>query len=356
MGPGEDGFDVAWTVPFLCRGWVELVSRDHPEPLVFAHDGYGFIPQGTEVIRVPVTGLHPGMELRFRAVTESMDDPSVRRTSDWRSLRTLDPAKGHTRFAVWSDTHSQEETIRTLDRITPRDLDFLAWNGDICNDWHEEDALIPTLLHPGGTDFTRGRPMIFNPGNHDVRGTWGFRLPSLVFRPGTKPYRAVRSGPVAILFLNTGEDKPDHHPTFHGRVACQTLREEQALWLKQIIREPAIRDAPFRIVCCHLPLRWIVEKKVYDYDCCSERSRILWHNSLIEWGAQLILSGHTHQFTYLPPEDGFPYAQVIGGGPDPQTSTLIQAEADKKTFKLTVLNLRKEPLLEEKFPALSPSP
>ncbi len=353
MEPCEDGFDVVWTVPCLCRGWVEIETSDDPQPRVFAHDGYGFIPQGTEYIRVPVSGLPPGTELRFRTVTESMADPSDSWTSDWRNLHTLDPAKTHTRFAVWSDTHSQDETIRKLDEITPRNLDFLAWNGDICNDWHEEDALAPTLLHPAGTDFTRGRPMLFNPGNHDVRGAWGFRLPQLVFRPGAKPYRAVRSGPAAVLFLNTGEDKPDNHPTFNGRVTFQTLREEQAQWLQQVIREPAIRDAPYRIVCCHLPLRWIVETKEYDYDRYSERSRVLWHESLVKWGAQLILSGHTHQFTYLPPDEKSPYAQVIGGGPNPETSTLLQAEADKKAFRLTALDLRKNIILQEQFPPLS---
>ncbi|MFO1498160.1 MAG: metallophosphoesterase, partial [Verrucomicrobiota bacterium] len=242
----------------------------------------------------------------------------------------------------WNDTHVNNQTIRQLDRATP-EADFLLWNGDTCNDWTAEDLLVPTLLCPGGCDVTHGRPLFLVWGNHDVRGKYAFQVPALVTTPTHRPFYAFRCGPVAVICLHTGEDKPDGHPSFGGRVAFDSLRQEQAAWLAETIARPEISGAAYRIVFCHIPLRWLDETPP-DYakagfDHYSRRSREAWHHALVRWQAQVVISGHTHHDAWLPASADFPYGQLVGGGPQPNSATWIEANAGPDGLHLQMHDL-----------------
>nr|MCU0795370.1 metallophosphoesterase [Akkermansiaceae bacterium] len=306
---------------------------------------------------VRVAGLKPGKSYRVRAITESADRKQ-KEESEWKEVRTLDPAAVESRFVVWNDTHQNAETLRALSEKSPGG-DFFIWNGDVCNDWHEEAWLKPTLLDPAGCDITQGRPLVMIWGNHDVRGKWAWRLADFIATPEGKPYRAFRSGPVAAICLHTGEDKPDAHPSFGGRVAFEALRREQAEWLEQVIREPEIRDAPYRVVFCHIPLRWKSERNLQaedyangNYDAHSKSSRDAWHEALVKWGAQVVVSGHTHEVAWIPANGEFPYAQITGGGPQPERATWIEGEATQDGLGLTLKNLKGEEVHRADFKPL----
>jgi 3',5'-cyclic AMP phosphodiesterase CpdA len=345
MAPRADGVDVVWSVSRLSRGWVEWdagalrgVARSDP---------FGMVPQGEEVLRARVAGLPPGTEVRVRAITEAVGGERERHVGAWKSARTLDAAASAARIVVWNDTHERDETLRRLHEATPA-ADMLVWNGDLCNDWTRPDALASTVLHPAGLDVSDRRPLAVVVGNHDVRGTWAYRLREVVATPDGTPYWAARVGPVAFVVLHTGEDKPDDHPSFEGRVAFESLRAEQAVWLADAIRRPGIADAPYRVVFCHIPLRWIDETAPdYDgdgYDWFSRMSRDAWHESLVTWGAQLVVSGHTHLPAFLPATDDGPYAQLVAGGPDPdpaadEAATWIELAADESALTVTMRTL-----------------
>lgn len=345
MAPRADGIEAIWAVDRLCTGRVEWESSDGRRGSV-ASNPYGFVPQSADVLRVRLTGLTPGATCRVRAVTRVAGEPEER-PGAWRTFRTLDPAGSQTSFVVWNDTHIHDETIKRLHEVTPQ-ADFLVWNGDTCNDWTSTDLLVPTLLHPGSCDITDGRPLLLTFGNHDVRGPRAFEMPDVVATPSNRPFYAFRSGPVAAICLHTGEDKPDDHPSFSGRVAFDALRREQAAWLADTIRQPGFRDAPYRFVFCHIPLRWL-DESLQDYagkgfDRHSGRSRDAWHESLVAWKTQMIVSGHTHRHAYLPPTNEFPYGQLVGGGPRREGATWIGGRADGEALTLQVHNLEGEVL------------
>jgi len=357
MAPRPDGIEVVWAVSRLSRGWVEWQAADGSHGRS-AETAFGFVPQGDRLVRVRVAGLKPGTEYQIRAVAEAGEAPEAREEGPWRKFRTLDPAAASTRFTVWNDTHQWADTIRKLHQLTPP-TDFLIWNGDTCNDWHQEDWLTPTLLHPGGEDITAGRPLFLTWGNHDVRGKWAFKVPERVATPEGRPYYAFRSGPLAAICLHTGEDKPDAHPSFGGRVAFEALRREQAKWLAEITTRPDLRDAPYRIVFCHIPLRWTTEKPAlaYDqgaYDAFSRASREQWHDSLVKWGTQVIVSGHTHSPALIPATAEFPYAQLVGGGPQPERATIISGTADATELRLICRDLAGKTVHEAAFSPLFP--
>src|SRR5690606_18650267 len=139
-------------------------------------------------------------------------------------------------------------------RIAALDPDLLVWNGDTCNDFDDQDAPMQIVLNPAG-DVSRGwaseRPLLFVPGNHDVRGKRARELSDgLSGWPGETelPYNfALRLGPIALVGLDTGEDKPDAHPVFAGTAAYEPYREAQAAWLKAAVNRPDIAEAPLRI-------------------------------------------------------------------------------------------------------------
>lgn len=348
MAPRAEGVEVVWAVSKLSRGHVEWKGEDGSRGTAGA-DCFGFVPQGDEILRVKVTGLKPGTHYELRSITDSSDGKD-RVEGPWKKFRTLDPAAATTQFVVWNDTHQNEETIKKLHAVTPSG-DFLLWNGDTCNDWHQEDWLVPTLLHPAGQDITENRPMLLTWGNHDVRGKWAYRVPEMIATPEGRPFYAFRSGPVAIICLHTGEDKPDDHPSFGGRVAFTALRREQAEWLKQVTAQPGFKDAPYRMVFCHIPLRWTQEvpDAGYEkggYDAFSRFSRELWHDALVAWKTQIVISGHTHSPAWIEATEKFPYAQLVGGGPKPDRATWIEGKADGSALSFVMKDLEGKVLRE----------
>lgn len=353
MAPRVDGVEIVWAVGRLARGWVEWREKGGTAHTLAADD-FGFVPQGDSVMRVRLDRLQAGKFYEARVVVEAGDGEKAREETPWKSFRTLDPSAESTHFVVWNDTHENAETIRRLHEVTPA-ADFLLWNGDTCNNWNEESWLIPTLLHPAGQDISADRPLLLTIGNHDVRGKWAFKLKEMVAMPQGRPFYAFRNGPVAFICLHTGEDKPDDHPSFGGRVAFEPLRREQAEWLKIITAQPEIRDAPHKVVFCHIPLRWKTERESVDYgnggyDDFSRESRAAWHDMLVKWGAQVVISGHTHEDAWLPADEKFPYAQLVSGGPKPDAARWIEGNADASDLKLVMRDLGGEVVREISIP------
>lgn len=354
MAPRTDGFEALWGVDRLCRGWLEWRTEDGSG--LSRSDAFGMVPQSDAVIRVRVDGRLPGSSVRVRAVTAPVDEPGVEHVSAWRTVRLPDPRAASAHLAVWNDTHQHPETLAALDACTPA-VDLLVWNGDLGNNWESGlDEIVRTVLAPAGLDISADRALAVAVGNHDVRGRWAHRLRDVVASPDGRPYCAGRIGPVAYVLLHTGEDKPDAHPTFEGRVALEDLRAAQTAWLAEALQDPEIRDAPYRVVFCHIPLRWTDESAVdYDaegYDWFSAAGRDAWDQSLRHWGAQVIVSGHTHGRAWIPSDARFPYAQLISGGPDPdpaaeEAASWVEITADEHSLRLTMRTLDGAVVVEE---------
>jgi hypothetical protein len=355
FAPTPESLTITLPLQQAAFAWIEYGETKTPD-LKADSDPWGFVPHDDTVIKIRLAGLKSGTRYYWRAVLKPLAGGGETRTPLYSS-KTLSPSAAETRFSVWNDTHDRAATIQKLHALRDASDDFLLWNGDVGNNVNDP-ALLPGLyVSPKGVNLAEGPPILNTRGNHDVRGLWSNKMSDYVDFPDGRPFYAFRSGPVGVIALDTGEDKPDAHPSFRGVAAFEPLIKEQARWLEQTIARPGLRDAPYRVVFCHIPLRWTDETPAdYDnkgWDHVSLRGRAAWHGALTRWRTQVIISGHNHRATWLPATPEFPCNQLVGGGPKMADATLIRCHAGTHEMRLTATMIHDGSLAhEERFKPL----
>ncbi len=138
----------------------------------------GLLPYDSHVLKFRLPALPAGVRVDYRVSATAIDFQNAYKivrgeteSSSQRTFRTLAPQRATTRFAIWNDTHENQETIaalhhRTLDAAP----DFVLWNGDQTNDVYDEAKMANQYLCPGGLAIADQWPLAYARGNHDVRG------------------------------------------------------------------------------------------------------------------------------------------------------------------------------------------
>lgn len=348
-GPAPDAVTILQPLKRSATGHLEYAVESGPWVKVNGGQG-GLLPLAEHVLKFSLPPLPGGKAIRYRLVAHTVGWVKVRQfyhgeiktgqpqTSEEFRFRTLDPAAGSTTFAVWNDTHENMETLKALHEKTERlRPDFLLWNGDQSNDVHFEKDMAGQFLNPAGLSIPW--PLAYVRGNHDVRGPAARALPDFTGSPGNRFYYGFRSGPLAALVMDTGEDKADDSPYFGGMAAFEQMQEEQADWLKGVVTEAWFRDAPHKVLFCHIPLWFNHPRLKGNRFKGHQHARKLWEPTLVKAGVSVVISGHTHDYLWMPRKDGQPIAQLVGGAPQPKFATLISGTATKKELKLSMTKL-----------------
>ncbi|MCA9038421.1 MAG: metallophosphoesterase [Planctomycetaceae bacterium] len=350
-GPAADEVCILQPVQRLATGYLEYAVEDGDWQRVDADDD-GLAPLAEHVLKFRLPPLPPGKVIRHRVVARTAGWIKVRQfyhgefkvgepqTSEEFRFRTLDPTADQTTFAVWNDTHENEETLKALDELTNAfKPDFMLWNGDQSNDVHFENQMAGQFLVPEGLAIADRWPMAYVRGNHDCRGPAARSVANFTGTPGDRFYYAFRSGPLAAIVLDTGEDKPDDSPYLSGMGAFQKMAREQADWLKQFVKTPWFVEAPHKVLFCHIPL-WFDHPRIPGSTSnVAAYIRSLCIDTLTEAGVKLVISGHTHDFLWMPKKASQPMAQLIGGAPHPKYATLIQGVATPEHLHLKMMKL-----------------
>jgi len=380
----ETSIGIAFAVSDLANGYV-IIGRqpDLSDGRKVLCGGYRMSDIDDRVVQVRITDLQPATTYYYRIgadrieyksgyrmkVLGTEDDP---RTYHFTTAGAA--AKGH--FCVINDTHASWEPFgRAIEKIAQLAPACVVWNGDACNSEETIEAQMRIFLNPeiNRKDYAAEIPYLFSPGNHDFRGmanrhlerVWMYRQPEERLARDWNLGRnyAVRMGDIAMIGLDTGEDKLDTNPKFAGLFQMKSYREAQTQWLRDALQQPEIASAPYIVAFCHIPLfdsnpkhnpgdiapadqdpKYSTDFAMWQRTCAN-----LWSPLLAEAGCQLVVTAHQHHYQYFEPTAERPWAEIIGGGPEMGEEggrkhahlfpTVIEGEVRQAQLHITVHNL-----------------
>ena len=246
--PAPTSMGVAFAVNRISAGFVEIA--DNPDMKCTRRiepEGVPIMRTDDRVHQIRIRGLKPGTRYWYRVGAAELVHPIGYWTKQseivWSSIHSFttpgENAPSH--FAMMCDTHAE---YGQMSRITAKyrslGAPFVVWNGDVAHSKMDtrEDLVRNFIEVPRNDGFAADTPILFNSGNHDFRGDYACRLDTVMMtRPKcerTAKYAcltrnfAMRVGDIALIGLDTGEDKPDRHPSFGGLARFSRYRELQA--------------------------------------------------------------------------------------------------------------------------------
>ena len=347
----ETSIGVSFAVSADASGWVEYSTSPDLKDAVKAFSGeHGLMTVDDKVALIRITGLKPATKYYYRIGADRIEfkggyamknlgpetDPKI------HSFTTLGAAATGS-FCVINDTHNQERAIKlALGKLAALKPSVVVWNGDASNTSEKiEDALgIFIHAHKDHPEYAADTPYMFLHGNHDFRGRFNRRLGDLMMFRELGERKAEyaelgrnfvqRFGDIALIGLDTGEDKLDTNPLFAGIFKMKPYREKQARWLAEVIETPAVKAAKFKVAFCHIPLFDSDPKAnpgdvapadkdpqyTYDFAIWQRTCANLWGPYFKKAGVQLVITAHEHKFRYDAPTADRPWAQIVGGGPE----------------------------------------
>jgi len=365
QAPAPTTMGVAFAVTALANGFVEVSEKaDLSDARRFMADGLPLAGIDDRVILVRLTGLKPSTRYWYRAGAAKLEHPVGYWTKPseivWSAVHSFVTPGEHapSHFAMMSDTHAAfAQMARITKKYRELGVPLVVWNGDIPTSLTNcrEDFVKHYLVPPENVGYAADTPIVLNRGNHDFRGTAANRLGE-VMMPRLPEERAMRDialdrnfafrmGDVALIGLDTGEDKPDHHPANGGFSRFTPYRQAQAVWLKDQFDRPEIARAPYVVAFVHIPIfdpdpnanpGTILEDYAHWQKECAE----LWGPTLAKNGVQLVMAGHMHRYRFDPATPDRPWAQVVGGGrgPAPRFQTLIEGKVEGGELVVRVHN------------------
>ena len=337
------------------------------------------------VQQIRVTGLKPATRYYYRIgadrirykggysmkVTGHEEDPHV-----YSFVTAGKGAEGH--FCVINDTHAHFDTFdRLTEKIAALAPSCVIWNGDASNCEETIDSQVRIFLDPpiARKDYAAGIPYLFAPGNHDSRGmanrhleqVWMFRQPEERTARDWDLGRnfAVRMGDIALIGLDTAEDKLDTNPLFAGLFNSGEYRKAQVAWLQGALRRKEIASAPFLVAFCHIPIfdddptHNPGDVAPADKDPQYSADFAYWQRTCGElWGpllqkarCQLVITAHMHAYRFDAPARDRKWAQLVGGGPDLVKGdgfpTVIEGFTEGRTLRIRVHNIRTGAIQDE---------
>ncbi|MDO5552247.1 MAG: metallophosphoesterase family protein [Planctomycetia bacterium] len=359
QNPTGHSMNVLWTVKRPATGWVEY-GRTEALGQIVRPAVCGLYPWVDRFLAIPIENLLPNTTYFYRTVTVGMDFPRYAQiksgtpiVSEIFSFRTPGPQSERGSFVVANDTHETPDVLNAATkRFAELNADYTIFNGDLAHDTNSADQMVKATVLAGQTPFAATHPLLVAMGNHDHRGPWARNLEKLIlpwqqdsrFRSLGRNF-ALRQGPIALIGMDTGEDKPDTHPVWAGLSAFGPYRQLQTEWLAATLAQPEIESAPFIVVFCHIPLfddrpdanpGNILEGYASWQQDCAEA----WAPLFQRHGVQAVIVAHEHRFRADAPCDGRSWLQVCGGGCNLQKdATLIHGQATSDKLTLTAEKL-----------------
>lgn len=341
---GSHALGVSWVTSKPADGLLEYTqdtTATNWQQAWYSEDGLRQA-NGT-VQKAVIPNYDPSKPLRFHAISReitSFKPYKVTFEPPQQSVQRAFPPILRNReeisFAVFNDVHNRIQNYPLLMEHAEPPIKFAVFNGDVLQDPQNEQELTDYLLKPMAWFTSKSIPCFFLRGNHETRGAFARSLRDYLLLPDNKFYTAMTFGPTRVVFLDTGEDKPDASVEYSGLVDFDPYIARQLTWLKEEINSPEFRKAKWRIVVMHIPPDWRKEDSK------------LWHGErrvreqfvpLLDQGhVTAVISGHNHYAEMVEPcpdkSRGFQFPVFIGGAPTLTNATLTRVDANVSQLKI----------------------
>lgn len=291
----------------------------------------GLVPVGT-MHRVVIHGLSPGHTYQYRVSSRRVVAlkpywPDRGRTveSPVYSFTTFDTAKPATRFAVMTDTHEDVGRIQALmQQVRQARVDFVVHTGDSLNYGVSENQLKDKFLDPMATDLQGHLPLLYVRGNHEYRGQFARSLGDYLHSQNGTYFYTRDQGPLHLVVVDTGEDKPDATNVYAGLNNLRDYRQEEFAWLQQTLADATrTRTAPFTVVLGHDPEWGWLDGHNEAWMQLANRARV-----------DLFIAGHLHHLERFAPGSHGNDFPILALGQD----QVARVEADEHELKVTVVD------------------
>lgn len=337
---GNTSATIVWTTNRKAVSWVELAPDDSTHfylkerPRYFASE-HGFKTVST-IHSVHLENLEPGTVYRYRVYSREVlshkgtdvQYGKVDATAAYRSgplqFITSSPSDENVSFAVVNDIHGKNDVLETLLGHASPENDLVFFNGDMISNIQSEEQLFSSFMDTAVKLFAGETPMYYSRGNHETRGNYAAAFPEYFPTSTGELYYLLRRGPVCFVVLDCGEDKPDSDIEYSGIADFDQYRSQQAAWLKEALGTEEFREAPYKVVICHMPPfgGWHGEQEI------AEKFVPL----LNQAGAQVMLSGHFHRAQRSEAgEDGREFPVLVN---DDATMLRVNAGADQMKIEV----------------------
>lgn len=359
MNPAERSIDVAFAISGAdASGWVDISMSPDMSKSVRVYSGDGPVMKVNRLFAtIRIRGLRPCTRYYYRIGADRIrlvDEYKPRNLgsetgSKVYSFTTLGPtadAEGEksasSAFCVIQDTHANGEALDlVLSKIAELKPAAIIWNGDARNFYRTAADAINVFLkpHSGHPEYASETPVMFLNGNHDYRGRFALHLEDLVmFRDAFERaprYASLgrnfvqRIGDVAVIGLDTGEDKLDTNPVSGGITRMKQYRELQTRWLAEAIESDAVKGAKFKVAFCHIPLvepdprenpgdlapdDWVPGGGYkHPWAAWQRTCANLWGPLFEKAGVCLVSTGHQHRYRLDPPGGGRTWTHLVAG-------------------------------------------
>ncbi len=342
-----DSMGVGWMTAEPADGHVEWTQKpgeaadsDWRRSTASKH---GLVQANSTIQKAVLKGYDPTKPLRLRAVSRPIvkfqpykveyGEPVKSVEVEIRPLRRGD---GSASFVVLNDVHDHIQFYPLLTPLPGSDFDFAVLAGDIVTDPMTEKQVVESLLLPMAWLASRGIPCFFLRGNHETRGAMARRLHEYLVLPFDRYYAAMTFGPMRLLLLDTGEDKPDSSVEYSGLVDFDAYMEDQRDWLAAEITSDAHEAATWHVAVQHIPpdYRTPPEKKWYG----PTRIETLFGPLYDAGKLDLIVAAHNHRAAVVPPNPdpsrGAQYYVFIGDAHPLAKATIQRVDATPKTLRV----------------------
>lgn len=339
---GENEVTIVWTVNKPSVGWVELAPDDgthfyQTERPKFFNAKNG-IKQTSTVHAVHLKGLKAGTRYRYRVYSQEVLSHvgwrviygNVAATSVYGKqpleFQTSDHSRQAVNFAMVNDIHGKSDLLEKL--VSHCDLkttDMFLFNGDMVSIFNSEKEIFEGFMDKATELFASEIPMYYTRGNHETRGSFATAFQDYFSPKQEHIYYMFRQGPVCFVILDSGEDKPDSDLEYAGITVYDQYRTEQAEWLKGVLESKEYKEAPFKVVVCHIPPfgGWHGNEEV------AEKFMPLLNNA----GVDIMLCAHLHRYIRNDAKEDVRFPIIVNSN-----NTVLKAEADSRALNIKILD------------------